>query len=44
MLAETQKCEHCPGKTPLRPDPASIQRARDLYFDPPLDEASARSF
>jgi hypothetical protein len=23
--------------TPLRPDPQSIQLARDLYFEPPLD-------
>jgi hypothetical protein len=31
-------CEHCPGRTPLRPDLARIQRARELYFEPPLDE------
>jgi hypothetical protein len=32
------RCEHCPGRTPLRPDPASVQRARELKFEPPLDE------
>ncbi len=25
-------------KTPFRPDPESIQRARESYFEPPLDE------
>jgi hypothetical protein len=25
-------------KTPLRPDPIKLQQARDLVFDPPLDE------
>jgi hypothetical protein len=25
------------SKTPLRPDPTSIQRARDAVFEPPLD-------
>ena len=29
------------GKTPLRPDPETIQRARDLYFEPPLDPGIA---
>ena len=38
MLAENKKCDHCPGRTPLRPDPATIQRARELNFVPPLDE------
>lgn len=32
------RCEHCPGRTPLRPDPVRIQRAKELRFDPPLDE------
>ena len=36
--ATKSRCDHCPGRTPLRPDPESIQRARELYFDPPLDE------
>jgi hypothetical protein len=26
------------SEAPLRPNPESIQRARELYFDPPLDE------
>jgi hypothetical protein len=26
------------NKTPLRPDPESIRRARELSFDPPLDD------
>jgi len=37
-IAESTNCEQSTGRTPLRPDPASIQRARELYFDPPLDE------
>src|ERR1700687_2531770 len=32
------RCDRCPAKTPLRPDPESIQRARELHFSPPLDE------
>jgi hypothetical protein len=32
------RCEYCPGRTPLRPDPTRIQRARELRFEPPLDE------
>ncbi len=36
--AVKRRCEHCPSRTPLRPDPESIQRARELYFEPPLDE------
>jgi hypothetical protein len=32
------RCDHCPSRTPFRPDPESIQRARDLHFEPPLDE------
>src|SRR6266849_5718345 len=35
--AET-RCDHCPGRTPLRPDPISLQRARELHFEPPLDD------
>ena len=34
----SSRCEHCPGRTPLRPDPESIQRAREMYLEPPLDE------
>ena len=33
-----ERCDHCPGRTPLRPDPANLQRARELQFEPPLDE------
>lgn len=32
------RCGHCPGRTPLRADPTSIQRAKELCFEPPLDE------
>jgi hypothetical protein len=32
------RCDHCPGRTPFRPDPDNLARARDLYFEPPLDE------
>lgn len=32
------RCDHCPGRTPLRPDPANLQRARELRFEPPLDD------
>jgi len=38
VKAPPVRCANCPGKTPFRPDPESIQRARELYFDPPLDE------
>jgi hypothetical protein len=32
------RCDHCPGRTPLRPDPDNLARARELQFEPPLDE------
>jgi hypothetical protein len=32
------RCNHCPGRTPLRPDPVNLERARELRFEPPLDE------
>jgi hypothetical protein len=32
------RCDHCPSRTPFRPDPECVQRARDHYFEPPLDE------
>ena len=32
------RCEHCPGRTPFRPDPEALQRAKEHHFDPPLDE------
>jgi hypothetical protein len=31
-------CAGCPCRTPLKSDPETIQRARELYFEPPLDE------
>jgi hypothetical protein len=31
------KCDHCPGRTPLRPDPDNLRRAKELCFEPPLD-------
>lgn len=31
-------CDQCPSRTPLRPDPESVQRAMELRFEPPLDE------
>jgi hypothetical protein len=32
------RCDQCPGRTPFRPDPESLQRAKDLIFEPPLDK------
>jgi hypothetical protein len=32
------RCEHCPGRTLFRPDPENLARARELHFEPPLDE------
>jgi hypothetical protein len=32
------RCDHCPGRTPFRPDPENLVRARQLQFEPPLDE------
>ena len=32
------RCDHCPGRTPFRPDPENLQRARESYFEPPLDD------
>jgi len=31
-------CTHCSHRTPFRPDPEAIQRAKQLQFEPPLDE------
>lgn len=31
-------CTECPARTPFRPDPETIQRARELQFEPPLDD------
>lgn len=33
-----ERCDHCPSRTPLRPDPENLQRAKELHFEPPLDE------
>jgi hypothetical protein len=32
------RCADCPTRTPFRPDPESIRQAKDLYFEPPLDD------
>src|ERR1700736_4764493 len=32
------RCSHCPGRTPLRPDPENLHQAKELIFEPPLDE------
>jgi len=32
------RCEQCPSKTPFRPDPVTLDRAKHGIFDPPLDE------
>jgi hypothetical protein len=33
-----ERCGHCPSRTPLRPDPGNLQSAKELHFEPPLDE------
>ncbi len=35
---DEKRCEHCPGRTPFRPDPENLARAKELAFEPPLDE------
>jgi hypothetical protein len=32
------RCEHCPGRTPFRPDPENLARAKELHFEPLLDK------
>jgi hypothetical protein len=32
-----ERCKDCPKRTPLRGDPARIQAAQQLVFEPPLD-------
>jgi hypothetical protein len=32
------RCQHCPSRTPFRPDPVELDRAKRGLFDPPLDE------
>jgi hypothetical protein len=36
--AAVTRCEDCPGRTPLRPDPDNLKRAQNSVFLPPLDE------
>lgn len=36
-VLQCERCERRASRTPLRPDPESIQRAKELHFDPPLD-------
>lgn len=31
-------CEDCPTRTPFRPDPEKLRRAKESIFEPPLDE------
>ncbi len=37
-IANAARCESCPGRTLLRPDPLRLQEARELIFHTPLDE------
>jgi hypothetical protein len=32
------RCAQCPGRTPFRPDPENLAQARELKFEPPLDD------
>ncbi len=38
MSGTNKPCVDCQCRTPLRPDPENIQRARLLDFEPPLDK------
>lgn len=38
LKAGDKICAHCPCRTPFIADPTTIQRARELIFEPPLDE------
>jgi hypothetical protein len=38
LTVETVRCSHCPGRTPFRPDPESVQRAKEFHFETPLDD------
>ncbi len=31
------RCQGCPSKTPLRPDPTNLEQAKAGIFEPPLD-------
>jgi hypothetical protein len=33
-----ERCERCPSRTPLRPDPDNLARAQKLQLELPLDE------
>jgi hypothetical protein len=35
---ETLGFDHYPNRTPFRPDPAKLERAKEEVFEPPLDE------
>ncbi len=35
---DKDRCADCSSRTPLRPDPKTLQEAREGIFDPPLDE------
>jgi hypothetical protein len=37
-VGDKARCEHCPGRTPFRPDPENLARAKELQFEPALDE------
>ena len=36
--AQKHICDHCPCRTPFMADPENLRRARELHFEPPLDE------
>jgi hypothetical protein len=40
MQSDPQRrlCAGCPCRTPFMADPENLRRARELYFEPPLDE------
>jgi hypothetical protein len=31
-------CQHCPCRTPFMADPENLKHARELHFEPPLDD------
>ena len=36
-LNNQSRCHDCPSKTPFRPDPVNLDRAKAGVFEPPLD-------
>ena len=38
MTGPNVRCDKCPGRTPFRPEPETIQSGQKLIFIPPLDE------